>query len=41
MSILLVIIAFAIILIGGVFIFTVIKDDKNFDSGDDGIKGWR
>ena len=37
----LVIIAFVIILIGGVIIFTAIKDDKNFDSGDDGIKGWR
>ena len=37
----LVIIAFVIILIGGVIIFTAMKDYKNFDSGDDGIKGWR
>ena len=37
----LVIIAFVIILLGGVIIFTAMKDAKNFDSGDDGIKGWR
>ena len=41
MSILLVIIAFVIILIGGAIIFSVVKDDKNFDMYDDGIKGWR